>query len=540
MCKKVTNMALPTNINILKDLKNITAELVLAISLKLPSLDNNPILLAETRAHKISDFIQKLPFGDPITAATDLIDELQILNSQKVAFTNRYNALEQYRPTAIQIYQELLPHFNNASLPLTKNEQAFADTAVNLWQEFAFGYKFALVDLQNKILNINNSKITAQVVQRAIHAFKEIALVHHLTYKTPPANLWAELHQLYFCAIQQSAEKLAVADQLAINNVGSVNLAYTQVLLMSLADPQHLTNSDILKTDSYLSNIAEHAEIRPLGLIEKPIGVFLVRLNSDKPPVPFAKNQEVPNNETDVLLVTLNLARQIHQHLTLLQEGIVPNDGYLPSYALEGHYEDLLARLMKNFGKSQHRVFSRSKKSDGIELGIGLMAAHHLMNEGNDFASAATSAVAIKPSRWQVLNVSAGGYALRKFSTSPAAVYVGDVVAAKNSKNKLWELAVLRWANMNELNQLDVGLELISPSVTAITAHFINSNIEGEALLLPEIAGLKQAASVITARGFCKLGDTLKLEQANIITKVEIDKLVERTARFERFQYRLI
>jgi cyclic-di-GMP-binding protein len=513
----------------------------LPISLKLPNLDMNPILLAETRAHKISEFIQKLPFGDPVTAATDLIDELQILNSQKVAFTNRYNALEQYRLAAIQIHQELLPNFNNASLPLTKNEQSFADVAVQLWQEFAFGYKFALVDLQNKILNINNSKTTAQVVQRAIHAFKEISLVHHLTYRAPPASMWGELHQLYFCAIQQSAEKLAVTDQLAMHNVSSVNLVYTQVLLMALADPQHLTNSDILKTDIYLSNIAEHAEIRPLGLIENPTGVFLVRLDSDKPPVPFTKNKEVPNNETDILLVTINLARQIHQHLTLLQEGIVPSDGYLPSYALEGHYEDLLARLMKNFGKAQHRVFSRSKKSDGLELGVGLMVAHHLMNDGNEhFNSATNTAVTIKPSRWQILNVSAGGYAIRKFSTSQAAVYVGDVVVMKNAKNKLWELAVLRWANINDMNQLDVGLELISPSVTAITAHFINNNIEGEALLLPEITGLKQAASVITARGFCKLGDTLKLEQAHIITKVQIEKLVERTARFERFQYSLI
>jgi hypothetical protein len=512
----------------------------LPISLKLPSLDNNPILLAETRAHKIAEFIQKLPFSDPITAATDLIDELQILNSQKVAFTNRYNALEQYRPAAIQIYQELLQHFSEASLPLTKNEQSFADVSVQLWQEFAYGYKFALVDLQNKILNINNSKTTAQVVHRAIHAFKEIAFVHHLTYRVPPSSLWAELHQLYFCAIQQSSEKLAVTDQLAINNVSSVNLVYAQMLLMALADPQHLANSDILKTDSYLSNIAEHAEIRPLGLIDNPVGVFLVSLDGDKPPIPFTKNKEVPNNETDVLLVTVELARQIHQHLTLLQEGIVPNDGYLPSHALESHYDDLLARLMKNFGKTQHRVFSRTKKSDGIELGIGLMIAHHLISDGNSLNATNNTALVIKPSRWQVLNVGAGGYALRKFSTSQEAAYIGDVVVMKNSKDKLWELAVLRWANINQMNQLDVGLELISPSVKAITAHFINDNIEGEALLLPEITGLKQAASVITARGFCKLGDTLKLEQANIITKVQINKLVERTSRFERYQYCLI
>ena len=41
------------------------------ISLKLPSLDDNPILLAETRPHKIAEFIQNLPFGDPIRAAAD-------------------------------------------------------------------------------------------------------------------------------------------------------------------------------------------------------------------------------------------------------------------------------------------------------------------------------------------------------------------------------------------------------------------------------------------------------------------------------------
>jgi cyclic-di-GMP-binding protein len=511
------------------------------ISLKLPSLDNNPILLAETRAHKINEFIQKLPFGDPITAATDLIDELQILNSQKVAFANRLNALELYRPTADQIYQDLTPHFSNASLPLTKNEQAFADAALQLWQEFAFGYKFALVDLQNKILNLSSSRATAQVVQRAIHALKEIALIHHLGYRTPPASLWSELHQLYFCALQNTAEKLAVADPLAMSEVSSVNLVYMQALLIALADPQHLANSDILKTNTYLSKVISQAEIRPLGLIENPAGVFLVALDSDKPPTPFAKNKEIPDAATDILLVTVNLARQIHQHIKSLQNGVVPNDGCLPVNALESHYLDLLTRLIKNFGKAQQRLFTRTKKSDGVELGVGLMASHHVLREGgNSFAKPNNTSGSIKPSRWQVLNVSAGGYALRKFSSSQASAHIGDVVAMKSSKVLSWEIAVLRWANVNDLNQLDVGLELISPSATAITAKLENSAMEGEALLLPELSGLKQAASIITARGFCKVGDVLKVDGDNNSSKIVVNELVERTARFERYQYSLI
>ena len=508
------------------------------ISLKLPSLDDNPILLAETRPHKIAEFIQNLPFGDPISAAADLIDELQILNSQRIAFSNRFNALELYRPTAIQIYQNLLPHFSTAGMPLSKNEQAFADIAVQLWQEMAYGYKFSLIDLQNKILNINNSKVTAQVVQRAIQAIKEIALVYHLGYRTAPASLWSELHQLYFCAVQQSAEKLPIADALANNEESSVNLIYTQVLLMALADPQHLANADILKTNAYLSNICMHAELRPLGLIENPAGVFLVSLDSNKAPTPFAKNKELPDSKTDILLLTLGMARHIHQHIKLLREGFLPNDGSLPVDAFESHFEDLLLRLIKNFGRSPKRLFSRTKKSDGVELGVGLLAAHQILHDGNY----ATNKIGVainggKPSRWQVLNVSAGGCSLRKFSSSQTSAYIGDVVAIKNSNTATWEIAVLRWANVNTLSQLDVGLELISPNATTAIAKHEASTIEGEALLLPELSGLKQAASILTARGFCKTDDILIFSTESNINKIMATKLVERTARFERFEY---
>ncbi len=511
------------------------------LSLKLPSLDDNPILLAETRPHKINEFVQKLPFGDPIAAATDLIDELQILNGQKIAFSNRLNALELYRPTAVQIYNDLLPHFSNAGMPLSKNEQAFADVAVELWQEMAYGYKFSLIDLQSKILNLSSSKNTSLVVQRAIHALKEIALVYHLGYRSAPARLWTELHQLYFCAVQQSAEKLAVNDDVAFKNNSSVNLIYTQVLLMALADPQHLANADILKTDIYLSKIAGFAELRPLGIVDNPAGVFLVALDSNKPPISFAKNKELPDSKTDILLLTLGLARQMHHHIKVLQLSQLPEDNCLPINAFESHFEDLLTRLIKNFGRLPKRVFSRTQKSDGVELGVGLMAAHHILQAGDlSNTQVAVNINSAKASRWQVLNVSAGGCALRKFSSSQASAHIGDVVTMKNSKTTTWELAILRWANVNSLNQLDVGLELIAPSASAWLAQHENSAVTGEALLLPELNGLKQPASMLVARGFSKTGDALSISSDSSSHKILLGDLIERTARFERFQYRAI
>ena len=516
------------------------------ISFKLPNLDHNPILLAETRAHKINEFVQNLPFGDPIRAATDLVEELQIINSQKVAFTNRLNALELYRPSAIQIYQDLIPHFSNASLPISKNEQAFANAAEQLWQEFAFGYKFALIDLQNKILNLGSSKATALVIQRAIHACKEMMLVHHLTYANQSVALWGELHQLYYCALQQSAEKLPVAEHYTSINASSVNLIYTQTLLLNLANPQHLANQDILKVDTYLGNVAHQAELRPLGFIENPTGVFLVSLDISKPPTAFIKNKEIPDGSTDILLVTVNLARQIHQHIKLLQEGIIANDGSMPKNAIESHFEDLLAYLIKQYGKTPQRLFSRNKKSDGVELSIGISTTHHLIREvGTHFnnhqgiSGLGTNGL-YKPSRWQILNVGAGGYALRKFNSSMATAQIGDVVAMKDNTSKTWELAILRWANVNELKQLDVGLQLISPSASAVSIRADDNALESEALLLPELSALKQPASIITSVGLCKVGSTVELHYNNTVSKVRTTRLVERTASFERFQFSLI
>jgi len=509
------------------------------ITLKLPTIDDNPILLAETRPNKINEFIQNLPYGDPISAASDLVEELQILNSQKVAFTNRLNALESYRPAAIQVYQNLIPHFSNASIPISKNDLAFAAAAEHLWQEFASGYKLALVDLQNKILNLNNDRSTALVVQRAIHALKEITLIYYMAYRTPSPSIWAELHQLYFCAIQQNADQITVSSGIADISEITASSTYMQVLLMALANPNRLANQDILKVETYLAKIASDAELRPLGLIDNPAGIFLIELDGDKPPIPYTKNKDIPNPDTDIILITLNLARRIHAHLKALKNGVIPSDGSLPTDAISSHFEDLLTHLIKHFGKTPQRVFSRSKKSDGMELGIGIQAAHHFIPKvGSEFKNFMTPNNAIKPSRWQILNAGAGGYALRKFNSSLTEMHVGDIAAIKNSKSLNWELGVLRWANINDLNQLDAGIELISPSASAIKIE--SDNLMSEGLLLPEITALKQPASIIAPRSKYTLGQSLQIVLNDKFTKVQISKLIERTPTFERFQFDLI
>jgi len=506
----------------------------MSISFKLPDLDQNPILLAETRSSKIKNFIQELPFSDPVRAASDLTEELQILNSQKVSFSNRLNALELYRPAAIQATEALIPLFSYATLPMSRNQKAFADTVAELWQEVAFGYKWALIDLQNKIININGDKSTALVVQRAIHALAETAFVSYLTYKTPPKSFWSDLHQLYFCALQQKAQAIVVG-------ADTVNLAYTQALLLALAHPQRLSSQDIVKAKLYIEKIAQEAELRSISFVQSSAGVFLVKLNTDEPPTAYSKKRKEPNSATDLLLISTKVDKQIHTHLKLLKEGILPNDGSMPSNALEDNYEDLLAHLITHFGRPPLREFSRAKQNDGMELAIGIHDAHYFAPKlGSDYNNLVVQSSSIKPSRWQILNASAGGFALRKFNSSQVTMQVGDIAAIKNNTTLTWEIGIIRWVSFNDLNQMDIGFELISPSAKAISLKAEGNNFEIKALLLSELSALKQQSCIIAPRGRFKAGTTIGMIDDSNKSNIQLTKLIERTQSFERFQYALI
>jgi len=511
------------------------------LSLKLPELDSNPILLAETRPNKINAFIEDLPYSDPISAASDLVEELQVINSQVVAFSNRVNALEIYRQAAVQIHADLLPHYSNSSLPISKNDMAFSNAAEQMWQELAYGYKAALIDLQNKIINLNIEKSTALIVQRAIYALKEILFIKLLTYRTPPSTLWAEMHQLYFCALQQDAEHLVVSEVLPKATESTANKIYIQALLLSLANTHRLSNLDIVKTDAYLTSLSDEADLKGVGFVDSANGVFLVELDSDKPPTSYAKRKATPELETDLLLVTVKLARRIHTHIKLLREGVVPNDGSLPNNAVIERYEDLLSHLITYFGKSPLRAFTRIKQTDGMELGININDAHHFIPKiGHDFKELVVQSASIKPSRWQVLNSSAGGFALRKFNSSQVAMYIGDIAAIKNNTSLTWEVGVVRWANINELNQLDAGFELISPLAKSIYLKKQKSTIRTKAILLPKLNTLKQISSIIVPRDEYGVDTPLTLFDESESSEIKLTKLVERTVSFERYQYELI
>ena len=105
----------------------------MALSLELPTLEDKPLIVAETRSRKITQFISNLPLSKPLEAATLLFDEMEILNRQKVAADARVRALEIYRTTVINITENLAAEYCSAPMPLPLQAKDHAAAVESLW-----------------------------------------------------------------------------------------------------------------------------------------------------------------------------------------------------------------------------------------------------------------------------------------------------------------------------------------------------------------------------------------------------------------------
>lgn len=83
-------------------------------------------------------------------------------------------------------------------------------------------------------------------------------MVYYETYFKVPASVWSDLHQLYFCAAQNSLHEITLDTE-----PDSIDLLYKQTLLMPLADPQHLAPQDMELVAEYIAKYADHTEIQP-------------------------------------------------------------------------------------------------------------------------------------------------------------------------------------------------------------------------------------------------------------------------------------
>jgi len=513
--------------------------------------------MAETRPQKIRKWLSDLDTTDPIDVASHLSNELEILNRQKVSPGTRLQALDCYRPFVMVTAKTLAEEYCNAALPLHDQAKLAASSAESLWLELGYGYKLALIDLQNQLIKLGTDKSSAEAIQSAIYAIAEQALVFYQTYVIPPEHIWCDLHQLYFCAVQLGIQNIDIKDA-QINGSGAtaskspvtIENTYKHAMLMSLAEPQHLAQCDIRLIADYLTHHVNQAQITAVVPLENESAAFIIGLNSNSPPTPYTKKADAPNPVTDILLQTIDLVRAIHQDLGHLQSHQLPKNGSIPTHVNREDYIELLTHLIKNWGITPKRVFNRSLKNGDIEMAVGIAAIQRMSDESLMAAININKPVSVElnklqlssvmPSRWKTLNISASGISLRRHHTADKNIRVGGLVGIKAKEEPHWSIGIVRWANCGTRDRLDIGIQLIAPQAQGAIANINDCNRDELVLVLPEIGAMRQAATILAPKGTYTPARQLTMTYKNKTQQIMLTKLIDRTHYVERIQFSII
>lgn len=507
----------------------------MALKLHIPQLKDKPIIIADTRPQKILQSLEHIHSDNPLDIASHLHIELEILNRQKISPSQRLQALETYRPLLLSTASILAEDYSNASLPLHDKAKLAAAATESLWLELGFGYKLALIDLQNQLIKLGSEKNSVQAIQRAMHAIAEHAMVYYQIYIAPPEHIWSDLHQLYFCSVQLNVQH-AQTDGISIENT------YKHALLMSLADPQHLTQKNIRLVAEYLSYQVQAAQISAVGPLSDATGTFIISLKSNEPPVAYSKQKTAPDENSDILLITVDLVRNIHTHLNSLQHNLLPADGSIPSNAPRNDYIDLLTYLIKHWGITFKRVFNRAQKNGEVELVAGISAIHHILggDPKGSYAANLEKHKPVLPSRWQILNISPTGMAIRRHPTAEKNIKIGGLLAVKIKEEAQWSVAIVRWASCGTKDRLDIGIQLIAPYAQYGIAKLDDREDDEQIILLPEIPAVKQIATLILPKGIFEPAKQLTVISNNQSKRVLLTRMIERSQVFERVQFSVI
>lgn len=511
----------------------------MTLNLNIPSLKDKPFITAETRPEIISASLERLQSNNALDFAAHLRGELTVLNRQKLSASTRIQALNIYRSNAINTANLLTHEFSNASLPLHDIAKLAANAAEGLWQELGFGYKLALIDLQNQLISLSRDKDTVFVITRAMHAVTEQALIYFQTYQSVPESIWVDLYQLYFCAVQMGVHHESTLD--TVPSIWSqsqsnftIDSAFKHAMLMYLANPQNLTQKEISLVSAYLAHHVHHAQITAIKPLQTTYGAFIIDLANNQAPEAYSKQKELPDPHTDILLQTIELVRNIHSHLNQIQNQTLPIDCGIPESANIEDYNHLLTHLIKHLGITPKRQFKRSKKIGELDLVTGIDAAHFLSSKDSH-----PHQTAVKASRWHLINMSATGMCIRRHAQAEKNIKIGHLISIRLQGEHNWALGVVRWAHCGNRGALVIGIQLIAPFTQSAIASGKNDTLLEKTLVLPQ-AATQKSQSLIVARGTFSPGLRLNIQWGKEIHPIIFTRLIERTQQYDRIQYKMV
>jgi hypothetical protein len=397
-----------------------------------------------------------------------------------------------------------------------------------------------------------------------------------------PEGIWRDLHSLYELATRQGLADGTAGGKLApVEGRVSIADSYKQNLLLSLACPYRMRQSEVRSVYTLLSDWAGHCRLYTSGSAHAS-GYFTCHLDSDEPPRYLPDDQREALDSRWLIIDTSGLEEPVRATIASRRE-TTARLTTLPD-------EAVLQRLMLSWGMMPKRQFSRRGSESRVRLVVGLAAIHHALegpseshtpdhdttdetvedgqylrdptfekpttfsttpiesnSENSPFRGAYSPGARIKGSSvhiesWKMHDMSAGGYCLLWDSAETSSAHVGEVVAiSEQDDDNDWHLGVIRWMRFTPSEGLALGVQMLSPGASAVWASVCKDQAGMEdrmhGILLPGVAAIEQPATLLLPPLPFRTGCLSTLSEGGRERTIRLTGQIEDTGSFAQFHF---
>ncbi|MGK2951793.1 MAG: hypothetical protein ACSLEZ_05325 [Thiobacillus sp.] len=517
------------------------------LTLNVPDSDLGLQHPVETRPKTISAWLERLPFASPADAAQLMVVALYALNRYTLGADERLALLALYRPAVARVAASLEAQFADAGVPPHAQQRQIGALLRELRVEHSIGYKQILLAMADRRFGRASPRRTAEVTARLLATLRDIQTACYLTYTPLPPGLWQEMHQIHTFAQASNLADNAVDDTIP------PGLAYSQALLIALADPPRMSHAELVHTRLYLDQFAALAM-----LTSAPVAGhcgFAIHAEGDVAPSHFVSGE----TNSGLWLDTNALCRHLHKTALRLRLGETPDRVGLPP-EMEGELSlRLCKRLLKQWSAGAQRTFRRHPTADNAVLMVaGVSAIHRLLerapqtaqfepDEGDslpihDVEPVFAAPAAINITQWAVSNDSASGLALIGTPDAPLNLKVGDPLVLRADDTAMWSLGVIRWIRMHDAQLVGLGIERLSPQVQPVWVRPLRNHSKTNpqaALFAPGVAALKQPDRLLLPRHLYEVGMDAEIWQPPQQYSLTFGRCLEHTPSFDLIDFTL-
>jgi hypothetical protein len=544
---------------------------------------------ADPRAFK--RWLDDLPMANTGAATQNLFNRLRTMNALDIPCEKRFEMMEMLRPYIHQVSAGLQKQYGEKRLPLSEKVRRIFDLNRELLVNMATAYKIIVHNHANARSKASKKTVTCAIA-RAIRYLALSLIESYLVYAPEAEMTWHSLHTLYRYAhkLDLLNTRITIDDDQKKAET-SISNEYMQILVAAAIDPYHLPHGEVTRIYAEISGRIGLAKLDLIKPNTQQAGIFLVRLNSDHPPVHVSSCIAKPDGFS-LYLDTNPLTQAISEEI---ERSHKKSFFSFRKKALNGD-ENTLTSVLVGLGVTPQREHKRTESNSRVAVITGLSQIHQtLLSETQpemansspcpkpNFETREIQSLSDKtfnqrdiwkftpkpgkpdpqnefnllypnqsehnrlntmtPNQWQLSNISAGGYCVITEPGDQGKAHVGELITIRETHkyNGSWQTGVVRWIRQEKNGSIALGVKILYAGGHPVYAKVRNENgvysAPERAILLPALVSLNKPASILALGQPFETGKQVQVRNRNKLAAIVLTRMITGTPFYCQYEY---